>query len=447
MGMKHALAIGALLFVVARARPAHAQQVDVAAADAVTRGGEGTGPSLPEVAPAFAGPLDAEGGNDAPQDEAPRLVPSMRAERSAAPAPLVVDGAAGAPAAETPGMLDPQPVGPGTTAWSVALGASLITEYRLAFPAGGEWFHEFDLTRGWAWIDLRVGDVAGRVLFETTRAGGEGALVGVGGDSLVVRAREAWVGERLFQRLDLRVGLIPTLTVNALSEPWAMRALAPVGLRQFGPLEAVPPADLGASARLELPEGFGALAAMYSNGDGYRARELNRGKTVELLAQIHPFAWVPEVRPLVVTLGYQNGSVGTGSARADRLVGAVAWADPRLGLGVEGSLVLGLEDRGDREALLVEAWARAEPFDEVPLLIAARYGHLSLDTQAGAPGSSASTFTGAVGARVAPPLRAFVAFDARLPEGTLDSAWTGFERWNVRIVVEGQLAGRLSGSF
>jgi len=339
------------------------------------------------------------------------------------------------------------PTASGTIPFAFEPGVQLFGEYRLTLPKGADYFHELDIPRAWAWMSFRASDVVGRVLLEATRAGGEGALIGVGGDSLVLRLREAWVGYRIAEVVELRIGVVPLPTNAMLTTIWGHRALAPIGLRQVGLYVLIQPSDLGATARLDIPGEWGTVVAALTNGEGYAARELNRGKTFELAAQLHPLAPFRALRPLTLTLAFQNGSTGTGSARANRWVGGLAWADPRWGVGVESAWILGLEDRGDREGVLLEAWGRVEPLDVFPLLLAARFSYLRADTQAGATTSSLTTFTGAVGVRVAAPLRVFVAVDTRLADDAFASAVPGLERTNLRLIVEGNLAGRFEGNL
>jgi hypothetical protein len=341
---------------------------------------------------------------------------------------------------ETP--VDPTPPRRAGVPWLVELAMQVFAQYELSFPDGAEWFHELDLPRSWLGTSFRVENAIGRVLLEGTRAGGDGSLIGVGGDSLVLRVREAWLGYRLFELFEARAGIIPQLTTPALTAPWATRAVRAISLRE---LELMQPADLGVSLRFDIPEGFGFVAVAYLSGEGYRSRELNRGKTLEVTAQLHPVAFVPELRPLTLTLAYQNGSTGTGAARADRLVGGLAWSDPRWGLGVEAAYLLGIEDRSDREGLTLDAWGRVEPIEH--LLLAARYSHFSRNLIGAAAGDEIGTFTGAVGAWIVEAIRVFLAFDARYAGAAAAAELPGFTGYSLRLVFEGNLGARFEGTL
>ncbi len=322
--------------------------------------------------------------------------------------------------------------------WAFEPGMHVIGEYALSVPDGSDWFHEFRLPRAWAWLGFRFENARARVLLEGAQGSGAGSLFGVAGDSVVLRVREAWVGYRAWDLLEIRAGLVPTLTPSALTQLWGMRAVSQDGLRQF---DLMAPADLGATLALDIPDGWGRIAAAYYNGDGYTSRELNRGKTLEAFAQLHPLRFVSELAPLTLTLSYQNGSVGTGSARADRFMGGLAWDDPRWGLGAQASWIGGIADRGDREGLLLDAWARVEPVER--LLIAVRA--MSFLRNLGGGTDRITVLTGAIGGRIVEPLRAFLAFDGHLADDAAQLADPGTRGWTLRVIVEGVFSGHFEG--
>jgi hypothetical protein len=380
---------------------------------------------------------------EAPASEAPTGVRDASAEdgTGAPGTTLNVDVSfVAASGGETP--VDPAPPRQSGVPWLVELAMQVFAQYELSFPDGADWFHEIDLPRSWLSTSFRVENAVGRVVLEGTRAGGDGSLIGVGGDSLVVRVREAWLGYRLFDLFEARAGIVPQLTTPALTALWGTRAVRAISLRE---LELMQPADLGVSLRLDIPEHFGFLAVAYLSGEGYRSRELNRGKTLEITAQVHPLAFLPELRPLTLTLAYQNGSTGTGAARADRLVGGLAWSDPRWGLGVEAAYVLGIEDRSEREGLTIDAWGRVEPVEH--LLLAARYSHFSRNLTGSAAGDEIGTFTGAVGAWIVEAIRVFLAFDARHAGAAASAELPGFSGYSLRVIFEGNLGARFEGTL
>lgn len=331
-----------------------------------------------------------------------------------------------------------RPAGQRGVPFAISIGEQVYGQYSLFFPSGADWTHAFELPRAWIYGMFRVDDVIGRVLIEGTRATGDGAL-GVAQDSLLVRVREAWVGYRLFEMLEARVGLIPTLNAPLLTRLVGMRALSRIGLREF---DLIAPADLGASLTFDLPEGFGRLGAAYWNGEGYTSRELNRGKNLELMAEVHPLAFMREARPLALVLGYTNGSLGAGATRSDRVLGALTWSEPMLSVGISGAYVLGIQDRGDREGAMVEAWARGRLFDH--LLLGAQFFHFARDLS----GTDVlSQLTMHVGAHVHDALRVYVAVDGRFAGEAARVAVPSWERWELRLVVESNFALEFTGGL
>lgn len=380
-------------------------------------------PTAPEV-------VESQAASDEPSASQPETSP-------VAPPPADVASFVWTPGGETPPDPTARADAPGTT-WAFEPGAHVIAEYALTFPEGADWNHEFRLSRGWAWLGFRFEGARGRVLLEAVRGSGAGSLFGVAGDSLIVRFREAWVGYRLFDVLELRGGLVPTMLTSALTELWALRAVTSIGLRTF---ELMAPADLGATLAFDIPEGWGRVAVAYYDGDGYTSRELNRGKTLEVFAELHPLCFVHELAPLTLTLAYQMGSVATTSARADRFIGGLAWNDPRWGVGADVSWLGGIGDRGEREGLLVDGWARVEPIER--LLIGAYVSHFIRNLALGT--DQLTVLTVAVGARIVEPLRAFLALDGRFADDVAQLAEPGTRGWTVRVVLEGVLGGHFEG--
>jgi hypothetical protein len=324
--------------------------------------------------------------------------------------------------------------------YAVAIGVQLFAQYALVFPSGADWNHQFDITRGWLFAGFRVENATGRVLLEGVRGTNDGALSGVAQDSFLVRVREAWAGYRLFDMLEVRAGMLPALITPALTQQWALRSVNRTPLRE---LDLIEPADLGATATFQLPEGFGWVGAAYLNGEGYPSRDVNRGKNLELAAELHPLAFLREARPLTLLLAYTNGSLGAGSARSDRLVGGLAWNDRELGVGVSGAYLLGVAERGEREGALVEAWARGQLFEH--LILGTQFFHFVRNVGTGS--DTLSQLTLLVGARILDHLWVFLAVDGRFAGEEARVAVPQWERWQGRLVVEGNFVGRFSGAI
>lgn len=311
------------------------------------------------------------------------------------------------------------------------VGLEVFGQYALRNTTGTDgnttFFHAFDLPRAHAAIEAEHAGAKGRVVLEATRSAAEGSLIGVTGDSLVLRVREAYAAYKAFGMLDVSAGVVPTLTVPNLDGTWMMRPVAPSVLEASGLLS---PADLGGRARLEIPKGYGWLAVAAYNGEGYTSRELNRGKNIEGALEVHPLPGTA-LAPLGVFASFTGGSTGTVRARANRLVGGLVWQGSRVRAGAIVAHAWGLRDLGTARALVLSAFVRVEPVDR--LYLAARFDHVARDLE-GAPSSSVSTVLGSVGYRIASPLEAFVAVSRNVPTRRAEDELPGSDFWDLRVV-------------
>lgn len=317
----------------------------------------------------------------------------------------------------------------GTTGLHVQLGLEAFVGYGLRVSptaAGTELFHSFELPRAHVSVTGIYGPVQARVVLEAVRSASEGALLGVAGDSFVMRLREASAGYRLGRWLSIDAGVVPTLTIPELDGSFNLRVVAASPSESTG---LASPADLGATARFHLPRGYGFIAVGAYNGEGYQQRELNRGKNIEAAFEIHPFASTP-ARPLAVFASYVNGSSGTGLAMANRLTAAVLWQGRRVRAGADFVYAWGIGDNGQLRSWLVDGFLRLEPIDK--LLFGARAFAWMRD--AATVEDRIVEVTGAAGYRIADPLEAFVSVSRTLPGEVARTALPGIDRWDVRVL-------------
>lgn len=351
------------------------------------------------------------------------LAASSRARAQNAPPTAPAPTAPTAPSAAPP-------TAAGTTGLQVTPGLEVFAQYALRLtntaPGDTAWFHAFDLTRAHASVTATYGPVRGRFVLEAVRSASEGALLGVAGDSLVLRVREAWAGWTPRAWFELQAGVVPTLSIPEIEGTWRLRAVAPT------PLEVTAlasPADLGATARVRLPRGYGWVGVGAYNGEGYTNRELNRGKNIEVAASIHP-APGGALAPLAIFASYVNGSSGTGLARADRVSGAVLWQGERLRAGVSFTWAMGVEDDSARTSWLAEGFVRAEPVRR--LLLGARVSYWQRDTREAT--DRVTTLLATVGWRVLDPLEFFVALNRSIPGARAVQALPAMDNWEFRVV-------------
>lgn len=367
----------------------------------------------PAPAPTSASPAPAAA--PAPQTPAPYTLPPVARD------PLAV---AGAPAPATAaGSLAPRE-------WPIRPGLEIFADYRYTrtYAAGGStWYHELGVPRVHASIDAAVAGVRGRVLLEAVRSTSEGSLVGVATDSLVLRLREAFAGYAPLDFVDLKAGVVPTLTLTELDGTWMLRAAAPSALEGAG---LASPADLGATARVEAPRRFGWLGVGVYDGEGYASRELNRGKNVEIAALGRP-APGTALLPLALFASYSLGSTGVARARSDRLTGSILWQGERVRAGAAFTYAWGVGPVGAQRALLADVFVRVEPIER--LLLGARASYFVRDDDA--PSTDAITqLLLSAGFRIAAPLEVHLVGSRALPTTLTKDALPASDALDLRAV-------------
>lgn len=310
----------------------------------------------------------------------------------------------------------------GSLVWSPII--DVFGEFEARVPRDAAPFTTFAAPRVQAGVEAGWKGASGRVLLEGVYATQGGALIGVAGDSIVIRLREAWGGYR-WRFLEAQLGLVPTLTVPEVERAFLHRELSADGLETY---RIKPPADLGATLKGHLPAGYGWVAASVTNGEGYTSRELNAGKNLEVSAAVHP---VPggALEPLTLLGAAMVGTTGPSSTLANRYGGGVLWAGSKLGIGATAFAVQGWMDDGSRRALLVQGFARGELFSR--LLLAARVQLFQRDlTQ----DDQVLELIGAVGIK-AEPVEFFVAVHRTALSGLARTALPGVDSTDVRAVV------------
>jgi len=378
--------------------------------------------SLSEVA--FAQP------EPEPEPEPELAVPPVVAEPSQAaptkpsePPPLPPPPAVAAPVSpETPPakpIVDPFslsgarasfPLVDGLEPFVIEAHLSLFAQYVLSVRDDNgvtDWFHEFEVTRAHARIDAEFEGARARVLVEGVRSATEGALLGVAGDSFILRLREAWAGYTAWDIIETRLGMVPTMTTGPIESLWGMRMVAASGAERAGLLS---PADLGGTIRGLFPKGFGWVGVGAYNGEGYSQRELNRGKNIEIATELHPFAFSDAAAPFTVLASYSSGSSGTGLARSDRVSTSLGWQGDVIRGGANFTYAWGNADQGDTLSLLGEGFIRVRPIERLSLGANAVFWKRDLASES----DWLVTITGSAGYFIVDPLGIFLAVDGFL---------------------------------
>ncbi len=377
--------------------------------------------ALAGVALAWAGPATAAAPEPAPVAPAP-AAPKPAAEPAPVEDPSVTWSLSGARASF--------PLVDGADPLVIAAHLSVFAQYVLSIrseEAGTEWFHDFELPRAHARLDASFEGAHARVTVEGVRSASEGALVGVAGDSFVLRLREAWADYVAWEHLEVRLGLLPTMTIGPIEDLWAMRMIAPTGIERAG---LGSPVDLGATVRGLLPLALGWVGVGAYNGEGYDRRELNRGKNLEIAAELHPFATLEGGEPFTVTGSYVSGSSGTALARADRVTAGLGWEGDVLRGGATLTYAFGVRDAGDQEAMVAEGFLRVRPIPRLEL--GADVMGFLRDRADG--DDWVVTLTGAAGYFIVDPLGVFLAVDGQLFGPAALEALPGQDDVRVRLI-------------
>ena len=299
--------------------------------------------------------------------------------------------------------------------------ADVIGDYTAHFPSEGPALNTFSVPRAQVGVDAQWLDASARVLLEGAYATTGGALVGVSGDSVVIRLREAWGGYR-WRFLEGRLGLVPALAIPELERGFRFRGLAADGLESA---RFLAPADFGATLRVHLPLELGWLGASLTNGEGFTSRELNPGKNLELTALVRPLAGHPLE---LIALG-AVGSTGLPEIPTTRVGGGVQWTGANFGAGLSGFYARGLLSDATRAGLMLQGFVRATLFDHLLLVARAQWFQRSIS-------GDDSVFDAllGIGGSVA-FLEAFFAWARTLTLGDARTALPGLDAHELRVVL------------
>lgn len=278
---------------------------------------------------------------------------------------------------------------------------------------GGEWlstqeesFQQFFLSRAeaglWSFWDARR-DLGAELRLEAVRSAGPQSVLGVDGDSLVLRVKRGWGFARHHWGpvgAEARLGLIPDPWVDVLVRHYPLRGLS-ASLSERGLFFDT--SDLGAALHLELLEGLAQLRLALTNGQGRNQIEQNSGKNTTALLLLRPLSRpTASGQPMELRLlgAWRDGSQGVGAARDHRLALGALWTSPWADLGAEWIQAWGYLGRGELKARGLGLWGSA-PLGLPWLGAALRLDHLLTDVDQ--PETSQITATGALYVDLAPP--------------------------------------------
>ena len=253
----------------------------------------------------------------------------------------------------------------------MTLDSELFAGFRHSALGGGRKFSEFTLDRAelgtqlW-WKPHWRFDTGVALRVEAVRSAGPQSLIGIDGNSLVMRLGQAYGhGAVHLGPIDLgvRFGQIPERWIEQLEKGYDTRGMAALASERVGMFDR---ADLGASLTLSGWKGRFDLDAAFTNGEGRAQQELNHGKNTTLIATVRPWRTRHVRGPIGLALHgmYRDGSIGVavdgvGPGRNHRAGAAVSFHSPWAFGGVEYVRAFGLSARPDLVSDTVGVWASA----------------------------------------------------------------------------------------
>ncbi|MCA9707625.1 MAG: hypothetical protein KDK70_17380 [Myxococcales bacterium] len=245
----------------------------------------------------------------------------------------------------------------------LVLGAEVFAGFRYDAVAGRR-FSEFRVDRGElgtgvVWQVHRRIEAGATLRLEAIRSAGPQSLVGIDGDSLVVRLLEAYgqlVGHVGPVDLGARMGLVPERWIEQVQKGYDTRAVEPIPSERGQFFDR---ADVGASITASGWRGRVELDLQVVNGEGRAQKELNPGKNTTAMLTVRPLQRRHAKGPLTLAVhgGYRDGSLGVAALRNHRGAAAVTFASPWAYAGFEYAHALGYQARGDVEASALGVWA------------------------------------------------------------------------------------------
>lgn len=355
-------------------------------------------PELPQAPPQDP-PVPA-----APSDEASPSAATMPIPAPADPAPSLTmeERAALRRAARRELLLDPQEVlqnqwpaapycnlDPKGKDACLTLDTELFAGFRRSALAGGRKFSEFALDRAelgtqlWWRPHWRL-DTGVATRIEAVRSAGPQSLIGIDGNSLVMRLAQAHghvaahVGPI---SIGLRGGLVPERWLEQVEKGYDTRGVDPLASDRALMFDR---ADLGATLTVSGWNSRVELDASVTNGEGRAQQELNRGKNTTLILTVRPLRRRLEKGPLALALHglYRDGSYGLApdgaAGRNHRIAAALTFQSPWAFAGAEYVRALGFNARPDLVSDTLGAWASAYLFRNY-LGVMTSYAHIRQD--------------------------------------------------------------------
>ncbi len=271
----------------------------------------------------------------------------------------------------------------------MTLDSEVFTGFRHSALAGGRKLSEFALDRGelgtqlWWRPHWRV-DTGVALRVEAVRSAGPQSLIGVDGNSLILRLAQAYGHAAVHLGpidLGVRFGQVPERWIEQLEKGYDTRGADPLGSDRVVMFDR---ADLGATLTLSGWKGRFDVDASFTNGEGRAQLELNQGKNTTIIATARPWRTRHARGPIALAVHgmYRDGSYGVPVAgapgRNHRAGAALTFQSPWAFAGVEYVRAFGFNARPELVSDVIGAWASAYAYQPWVGLMA-KYDHVRQD--------------------------------------------------------------------
>ena len=271
----------------------------------------------------------------------------------------------------------------------MTLDSEVFTGFRHSALAGGRKLSEFALDRGelgtqlWWRPHWRV-DTGVALRVEAVRSAGPQSLIGVDGNSLILRLAQAYGHAAVhLGPIDIgaRFGQVPERWIEQLEKGYDTRGADPLGSDRVVMFDR---ADLGATLTLSGWKGRFDVDASFTNGEGRAQLELNQGKNTTIIATARPWRTRHARGPIALAVHgmYRDGSYGVPVAgapgRNHRAGAALTFQSPWAFAGVEYVRAFGFNARPELVSDVIGAWASAYAYQPWVGLMA-KYDHVRQD--------------------------------------------------------------------
>jgi hypothetical protein len=228
--------------------------------------------------------------------------------------------------------------------------------------------NQFEVTRTEVSAGAREAGIGGGVVtIEAVRSASPQSLLGLDGNSLVLRVKHAFafadpvLGPGQFK---VAAGLIPDVWIDGLEDGYRLRSA-----RHSLSLDSkfFMTSDLGARVGYAAFENMVELNLQFANGEGANQLEMNEGKNLTAVLTVRPLTLeVAEENMILAVHGVvRDGSLGPARARNHRFGGAWTLTHPLFQAGTEVVFADGFESRSERTPWIAGGWAEGLVFQDI----------------------------------------------------------------------------------